>query len=49
MAAYEKRKKLTSQLRDKYHDELAKKHELTRDQLAEIMNEGLLKSWPFPN
>lgn len=49
MEAFEKRDKLTKQLINKYHNELAKKHGLTRKQLDEIRDEGLRKSWPFPN
>jgi hypothetical protein len=49
MAAFEKRDKLTKQLINKYHIELAKKYGITRNHFDEIMDEGLQKSWPFPN
>lgn len=35
-------------LKDKYLEDLAKKHGLTRDQLELISIEGLEKEWPFP-
>lgn len=49
MAAFEKREKLRKQLTNKYRDELAKKYNITREQLTEITCEGSQKSWPFPN
>lgn len=49
MDAFQKKEKLAKQLMDKYHNQVAKKYGLTRKQLNEIGNEGLQKSWPFPN
>ena len=49
MDAFQEKDKLAKQLMGKYHDQVAKKYGLTRKQLDEIGNEGLQKSWPFPN
>jgi len=49
MDAFQEKEKLAKQLMGKYHDQVAKKYGLTRKQLDEIGNEGLQKSWPFPN
>jgi len=37
-----------NELVDKYEDELATKHGLTREQLNEIGIEGAIKNWPMP-
>jgi len=43
-----KQAELENRLKDKYEDELAKKHGLAREQLEKISTEGLEKDWPFP-
>ena len=36
------------QLLDEYRNVVAEEYSLTREQLDKIADEGLLKSWPFP-
>src|SRR4029078_12730259 len=45
MAAFEKRDNLANKLIEKYRNQLARKNHLTKNQIDEIMNEGLEKSW----
>jgi hypothetical protein len=39
---------LAQKLGDQYENELAKKYDLTREQLKEITFEGFEENWPMP-
>ena len=48
MSQIERQIDLQRSLQKKYKDALARKHGLTRQQLDEIMTEGVKKDWPYP-
>lgn len=44
----DKQNALQEQLLERYFQELARKHRITKKQLEEIISEGIEKDWPLP-